>query len=255
MADTDVRIYHDLEAGGTQVFAEGHIFATHVPQQGAVGARDFLQGRPEIRVFQGLYDPTAACEEPETVIDHRHELLLGRRAPLLHLVGRQELKCAVLGEKVRVPLLDGRVMGQVGHAVKPGYDRVDVGVFNQFQDLLGGEDDIAVNRQPNIVIQLPVERLLLCPTEHIQAKRLHTGKRDETAEPIEKDSIVAFLIQGHDGARPGHQEVPGELPAGQRDHNGLLFWGRWRRLHRLRRRSLGGFHCEKCEPCEPREPN
>jgi len=79
----------------------------------------------------------------------------------------------VLAEEVLVPLLDGREMSEIGHAVKARYHRVNFGVLNELDDLLGGKDDIAVNGEPYVVIKFATEGLLVSTAEHIKAERLH----------------------------------------------------------------------------------
>ena len=163
MSNDELRIHHDVVPSVFDVFTKCHIFGTHVLQYGPVRGGHQLQWVTEVWILERLQDVSSNRHESHAIIGHLFELWR-----TFDVFGAEKLEGPMFLEVVLVPLLHARKVLEVSHAVESRDHGVLFGVFDELKHLLGIEHDVAVDGDPEVEVQLPIEWFLVPATEDVE---------------------------------------------------------------------------------------
>ena len=207
MSDANRRVNVDLVAGSLQRPAERHILRVHLRQ-----VTDALHIRPEPRILEVLNDTLANHHPAHTRVCYGYVLWCTGE-----LIGAHELERARLGEKLLVPLLDGREVLQILHHIQTG--RHVVWALQKVEKVLGLENHVRINPHHDVIVYATLERLLFGALQNVTAEALGARKVHDASVLLGDHNLVATAGSLHQQVRPGEQELTRVLATGHAKHN------------------------------------
>ena len=198
MTDANLSVDVDLVASGLDRTAEGDVLRVHLGQ-----LTNGLQLRVEPRVLDGL-DHTLTNEHPShTGVG---DWLVARLVRVLPDVLRtHKLEGSGLGEKVLIPLLDGRKVLEVLHHIQTGRDVV--GALQEVEKVLGLEENVRVDPHHRIILDSSLKGLLVGPLEDISAETLGPSEMHDTRVLLRNHNLMSLCRSLHEEIRPSQEKL------------------------------------------------
>jgi hypothetical protein len=200
VTDPNLGVDVNLVAGGLDRTAKGDILRVHLGQ-----SPDILQLRVEPRVLDRLDNTLADKHPPHTGIGDRLVARLLRVSPGLDVLRTHKLESSGLGEKVLIPLRDGRKVLEVLHHIQAG--RNVVGALEKVEKVLGLEDHVRVDPHHRIVLNRSLKGLLVRTLEDIPTEALGSSEMYDRGVLLRNHNLMPSCRSLHEEIRPGQKKL------------------------------------------------